>query len=92
MIATGGKSVYGASVGVLMLEARFPRIPGDMGNAATWPFPVRYKVVRGASPDRVVRRRAEGLLPAFIAAGRELVEDGCDGIATYCGFLSLFQE
>jgi hypothetical protein len=92
MIATGGKSVYGASVGVLMLEARFPRIPGDMGNAATWPFPVRYKVVRGASPDRVVRRRAEGLLPAFIAAGRELVEDGCDGITTNCGFLSLFQE
>jgi Asp/Glu/hydantoin racemase len=91
MIAVGGKSVYGASVGILMLEAKFPRIPGDMGNAETWPFPVRYKVVRGASPDRVVRRRAEGLLPAFIAAGRELVEDGCDGITTNCGFLSLFQ-
>ncbi len=91
MIATGGKSVYGASVGVLMLEAKFPRIPGDMGNAATWPFPVRYKVVRGASPDLVVRRRAEGTLPAFIAAGRELVEDGCDGITTNCGFLALFQ-
>lgn len=91
MIATGGKSVYGASVGILMLEAKFPRIPGDMGNAATWPFPVRYKVVRGASPDLVVRRRAEGTLPAFIAAGRELVADGCDGITTNCGFLSLFQ-
>ena len=32
----GGKTIYGASVGILMLEARFPRIPGDMGNAATW--------------------------------------------------------
>jgi hypothetical protein len=74
-----------------MLEARFPRIVGDMGNALTWPFPVRYKVVRGASPDRVVRRRAEGLLDAFIAAGRELVDDGCEGITTNCGFLSLFQ-
>ena len=41
--------------------ARFPRIPGDMGNALTWPFPVLYKVVRGASPQRVVRERAEGL-------------------------------
>ena len=29
----GGKSIYGASVGVLMLETRFPRIPGDVGNA-----------------------------------------------------------
>ncbi|MCY3876652.1 MAG: aspartate/glutamate racemase family protein, partial [Rhodobacteraceae bacterium] len=61
----GGKAVYGAPIGILMLDARFPRIPGDMGNARTWPFPVRYKVVRGASPDHVVRRSAEGLLPAF---------------------------
>lgn len=89
---TGGKSVYGASLGILMLDARFPRIPGDMGNALTWPFPVHYRVVRSASPDRVVRRGAEGLLDAFIAAARELVADGVDGITTNCGFLSLFQE
>jgi Asp/Glu/hydantoin racemase len=90
-IATGGKAFYGAEVGILMLEARFPRIPGDMGNALTWPFPVHYRIVRGASPDRVVRRRAEGLLDGFIAAARELVADGVDGITTNCGFLSLFQ-
>ena len=91
MIAEGGKAVYGANIGILMLEARFPRIPGDMGNALSWPFPVHYRVVRGASPDRVVRRRAEGLLDAFIEAGRELVADGADGITTNCGFLSLYQ-
>ena len=91
MIAEGGKTVYGATIGILMLETRFPRIPGDMGNALTWPFPVLYKVVRGASPDLVVRRGAEGLLDAFVAAGRELVRDGADGITTNCGFLSLFQ-
>ncbi len=91
MIAEGGKAIYGASIGILMLEARFPRIPGDMGNALSWPFPVHYRVVRGASPERVVRRRAEGLLDAFIAAGRELVADGADGITTNCGFLSLYQ-
>ncbi|HCL66070.1 MAG TPA: hypothetical protein DIC56_14790 [Rhizobium sp.] len=92
MKVRGGKTVYGASVGILMLEAQFPRIPGDMGNATTWPFPVHYKVVRGASPDRVVRKGAEGLLQTFIAAARELVEDGVDGVTTNCGFLSLFQE
>ena len=92
MIARGGKPVYGASVGILMLEARFPRIPGDMGNALTWPFPVHYKVVRDASPDRVVRKGAEGLLDAFIEAARELERDGVDGITTNCGFLALFQE
>jgi len=92
MIATGGKSVYGAALGILMLEARFPRIPGDMGNAITWPFPVHYRVVPGASPDKVVRKEAAGLLDAFIDAGRDLVRHGADGITTNCGFLSLFQD
>lgn len=88
----GGKAVYGAAVGILMLEARFPRIPGDVGNAATWPFPVLYEVVRDASPQRVVCHRAEGLLEAFVAGGRELVAQGADGLVTNCGFLSLFQD
>lgn len=92
MIAQGGKSVYGASVGILMLDARFPRIPGDMGNALTWPFPVHYRIVRDASPDLVVRRGAEGMLGAFIDSARDLVRDGVDGITTNCGFLSLFQD
>jgi Asp/Glu/hydantoin racemase len=92
MRVTGGKSIYGTSIGILMLEARFPRIPGDMGNALTWPFPVHYRIVRQATPDRVVRSRAEGLLGAFIEAGRDLVRDGVDGITTNCGFLSLFQD
>src|SRR5215813_7661952 len=91
-IAHGGKAIYGASLGILMLEARFPRIPGDMGNAETWPFPVLYKVVRGASPRRVVCEKAAGLLDAFLSAADELVRLGADGITTTCGFLSLYQR
>jgi Asp/Glu/hydantoin racemase len=90
-IARGGKAIYGAPLGILMLEARFPRIPGDMGNAGTWPFPVLFRVVRGASPERVVLRGAPGLLPDFIAAARDLVDLGAEAITTNCGFLSLFQ-
>jgi Asp/Glu/hydantoin racemase len=91
-VAHGGKALYGSRVGILMLETRFPRIPGDMGNAATWPFPVLYKVVKGASPQRVVKDRANGLLHAFLEAARELADLGADGITTTCGFLSLFQR
>lgn len=91
-IQRGGKTVFGASVGILMLETRFPRIPGDMGNALTWPFPVQYRVVRGATPERVVRGDPRALLPAFVAAGRDLVAQGCDGITTNCGFLALVQD
>ena len=91
-IARGGKSIYGAPLGILMLEARFPRIPGDMGNGETWPFPVLFRVVRGASPERVVIEGARGLLPDFIAAAQDLVSLGAEAITTNCGFLSLFQR
>lgn len=91
-IATGGRTIHGAPLGILMLDTRFPRIPGDMGNAATWPFPVLYRVVRGADPERVVLQGARGLLPDFIAAARDLVDLGAEAITTTCGFLSLFQR
>jgi hypothetical protein len=91
-IAHGGKALYGARVGILMLETRFPRIPGDMGNGNTWPFPVLYKVVPGATPDRVVRHKSQGLINAFLDAAAELVQLGADGITTTCGFLSLYQR
>ena len=90
--AYGGKNVYGASVGVLMLDTRFPRIPGDIGHAGTWDFPLMYHIVRGASVQKVVCENAEGLLQDFIDAGLELVDMGADGITTTCGFLALYQN
>jgi Asp/Glu/hydantoin racemase len=92
VIARGGKAVYGAPLGILMLEARFPRIPGDMGNALTWPFPVLYRVVAGASPERVVVGGASGLLDAFLDAAADLVSQGAEAITTNCGFLSIYQR
>lgn len=91
-IAAGGAPVGGAAVGILMLDARFPRVPGDMGNGDTWPFPVLYEIVRGATPERVVRRRAEGLDGDFLDAARRLVDRGAAAVTTVCGFLSLFQS
>jgi Asp/Glu/hydantoin racemase len=88
----GGYNQYGVAVGILMLDTRFPRIPGDMGNAATFPFPVRYHRVAGASPDRVVRGGAEGLLPAFVEGARALEREGVGAITTNCGFLVRFQR
>ncbi|MEP7099087.1 MAG: aspartate/glutamate racemase family protein [Burkholderiales bacterium] len=81
-----------AALGVLMLDTRFPRIVGDIGNPATFDFPVLYRTVRGASPQRVVRERDPALLQPFIKAGRALVDEGATAITTSCGFLVLFQR
>jgi len=87
----GGFNQYGFTVGILMLDTRFPRIPGDMGHAATFPFPVRYHRVPGASPDLVVRRGAAGLLPAFVEGALQLEREGVGAVTTNCGFLVKYQ-
>ena len=40
--AVGGKTVYGARVGILMMDTLFSRPLGDMGNAESWPFRARF--------------------------------------------------
>jgi hypothetical protein len=88
----GGTNVYGFSLGIMMLQSRFPRIPGEMGNAWTWDFPVLYRAVKGASPHRVVREQDPALLEPFIDTANELVSEGVKAITTTCGFLAMFQK
>ena len=80
-----------SAVGILMLETRFPRPLGDIGNPETWPFPVHFRTVSGASANNVVMDDPRKLLADFVEAGRSLIAEGCTGITTSCGFLSLLQ-
>lgn len=75
-------------LGILMLDSRFPRIPGDIGNPDTWGFPVRYAVVGGATPKAVILDDQNPLFEAFVDAGRDLIAKGCTGLSTTCGFLA----
>jgi len=90
--AVGGKNLFGHSIGILMLESKFPRIPGDIGNATTWDFPVLYKIIEKATPDIVVRKGDRRLLEYFIKGAQELEREGVRAITTGCGFLAMFQQ
>jgi hypothetical protein len=83
---------YGVTIGILMLDTYFERFVGDIGNGRTWPFPVQYKVVRGASPQKVTNLTQHDLIGPFKQAADELIAEGCEGITTTCGFLSLYQD
>ncbi len=82
-----------AALGILLLDTRFPRIPGDIGNPSSYPYPVRLRVVQGATVPRVVSRSLDrGLLEPFVDAARALEQEGVRAITTSCGFLVLFQD
>ena len=82
-------------LGLVLLDTRFPRPPGDAGNPASWPVPVLTHVVPKAWPDQVVtsaQALREGPLPALFAqAMRQLAAQGAKAITTSCGFLVLLQ-
>ncbi len=78
-------------LGVLMLEHEITRPPGDVGNPASFPFPVRYRTVTGVPLDRLLAGDPTILEP-LLEAGRELQAQGVWGITSGCGFFVLFQE
>ncbi len=86
------RTLYGVSIGILMLETYFERFNGDIGNGRTWPFPVQYRVVKGASPNRITSLTGPEMLEPFKQAADELIAAGVDGITTTCGFLALYQR
>ena len=89
----GGFTNYGESIGILMLDTHFPRPPGDIGNARSYDFPVRYKIVKNAYTDRIMGHTPDPeLIGSFVDAARELEAEGVKAITTSCGFLAPFQK
>lgn len=90
----GSDSGEKAFLGVIVLDTRFPRPPGDIGCPQTWTragIPARLRVVPGASARRVVQQQDPALLGPFIDAARSLADDGARLISTSCGFLAGWQ-
>lgn len=75
-----------------MLDTRFPRPVGDIGNPASFPFPVLYRRIERASARDAVRGDADSLYDGFVAGALALVEQGAVAISTSCGFLCGFQQ
>ncbi len=91
-VNTRTQSFYGQSIGILILNAAYPCIPGNVGNATTFSFPVRYKVIEEASIDRLLNKQDPTLLKPFINAAKELESEGVKAITGACGFMALFQQ
>ena len=81
-------------LGILMLDTRFPRIEGDIGNAASFAFPVIFRTMTGIGPNDAVAAHPDRprVLAALKANAEALAAQGAVGLSTSCGFLSLYQK
>lgn len=71
----------------------FCRVPGDVGNATSFGFPVQFKLIRGVDGNELLRPRpTENLRQKIIQACKELELEGARCIATFCGFMAYFQK
>ena len=90
--AKKGQASYGEAIGILLLDTSFaPYIPGDVANATTYSFPVRFQTVKGLTPETMFDKKSR-ILDRVIEAGEELVKHGVRAITSNCGFMAVFQR
>jgi Asp/Glu/hydantoin racemase len=96
---TGGKLYYGEAIGIALLDQidSQPLIPGNVGNASTYDFPVRLKIIKDLpdNPYEPIRDKSGFYMPDIqrtVDAVKELEAEGVRSIVMSCGFFSVVQK
>lgn len=89
-----GSDVSARPLGILMLDTRFPRIEGDIGNRASFDYPVIFRTMEGIGSKDAVAAHPDRprVLAALEANAQALAQQGAVGLSTSCGFLALYQR
>ncbi len=88
---TEGQLMNGFPVGILQLYAHLPFFPGNVSNAYTYDFPVKFLHVEGSGIDNILAGDMS-LVDNIVKAARQLEMDGCRVICANCGFFGHFQK
>jgi aspartate/glutamate racemase len=83
---------YGYTIGMLCAEWNIPFVPGDLNNANTFDFPVRYLTVEGAAGSEVLTGNASTYGELFVSAARQLEAEGVRAITGNCGYMAAYQD
>ena len=85
-----GRVSSGEAIGILLLDTSVPFIPGDVANATTYSFPVRFCKVPGFTVARALDKHSK-IFDSLLGAARELVQQGVRAISGDCGFMGIQQ-
>ena len=86
-----GQNIAGCAIGIITGDFWYPLLPGMVGNATTFNFPVIYKVLTGTTTWQVVKGDPS-LLDAIIKGGKELQKQGVRAITGACGYFANYQN
>jgi len=89
--SNGNAAAGGHAVGILLLDYKGPFVPGDVGNASSYDYPVLFRTVPKATSKRVFAGDPE-LEAAVIEAAKALEAEGVKGISSDCGYFVNYQE
>lgn len=73
-----------------MVDTRFPRPVGDVGNARSFDFPLLYDLADGVTPTSMLDTTSSPVTSA-VAAARRLLGRGVRAVATSCELLAEHQ-
>ena len=83
---------YRHDVGILLIDCRTPFIPGDVGNASSYGYPVLYRTVPDVTLERLIEKGDLSLTEKVIEEARMLEAFGVTAITSDCGYMMHFQE
>lgn len=86
-----GQLSYGEAIGIVLLENYVPYVPGDVANATTYRYPVRFQRVPGFTVKRIMAHDMT-VVDELIAAAVSLQAEGVRAITGDCGFMALYQD
>lgn len=86
-----GQTSSGEAIGILLLDTSVPFIPGDVANATTYDFPVRFKKVEGFTVERAIGRDPM-VYDSLKTAAQDLVAQGVRAVTGDCGFMAFHQQ
>lgn len=82
---------FGQGIGILLLDCLAPHIPGDVANATSYSYPVRYELVEGFTFSKLENKEKDAFAP-LLEAAKKLQASGVKAITADCGFFALFQK
>ncbi|MCP4302091.1 MAG: aspartate/glutamate racemase family protein [Gammaproteobacteria bacterium] len=86
-----GQAVAGFPIGILCIPGVSALIPGNVQNAQTFTFPVKYQVLRDVQFEQIAKGD-KAVVPAIVKAAESLVDDGVGAIVGACGSLGHYQS